>query len=56
MAFDNGRPFTLGTTKTLVSPTVVPVGFGDFAVFHTGTDERIYYADVAAPPKLEFRC
>jgi hypothetical protein len=50
MAFDNGRPFTLGTTQTLVSPTVVPVGFGDFGVFHTGTDERIYYADVAAPP------
>jgi hypothetical protein len=50
MAFDNGRPFTLGTTETLVSPTVVPVGSEDFAVFHTGTDERIYYADVAAPP------
>jgi hypothetical protein len=51
MAFDNGHPFTLGTTQTFVSPTVVPLGFDEFGVFHTGTDGRIYYADVAAPPR-----
>jgi hypothetical protein len=46
LSFNNGPAYTLGTTATYVSPTVVPFGPDSFMVFHTGTDERIYYAIV----------
>ena len=42
MSIDNGNPFTLGTTATYVSPTIVPWG-NNFMVIHTGTDDNIYY-------------
>lgn len=43
MSIDNGNPFTLGTTATYVSPTIVPWGSNNFMVIHTGTDDNIYY-------------
>ena len=43
MSIDNGNPFTLGTTATYVSPTIVPWGSTGFMVIHTGTDDNIYY-------------
>jgi hypothetical protein len=46
MRLDNGNPFTLGTTATYSSPTVVPYGQNSFMVFHTGTNGFIYYTIV----------
>jgi hypothetical protein len=46
LSFNNGYAYTLGTTATNVSPTVVPFGPDSFVVFHTGTDGRIYYTTV----------
>jgi hypothetical protein len=43
LSIDNGNPFTLGTTATYVSPTIVPWGSNNFMVIHTGTDDNIYY-------------
>lgn len=43
LSIDNGNPFTLGTTATYVSPTIVPWGTNQFMVIHTGTDDNIYY-------------
>jgi hypothetical protein len=49
LSMNGGNPFTLGTTATYVSPTVVPYGNDSFMVIHTGTDGNIYdtvvYAD-----------
>ncbi len=46
MALDNGTPFTIGSTVTYGSPTVVPWGTIGFMVFHVGQDGGIYYAIV----------
>ena len=46
MSLDNGNPFTLGTTATYVSPTVVPFGPSSFMVLHTGTNGNMYYTYV----------
>jgi hypothetical protein len=46
LSFNNGNAYTLGTTATYVSPTVVPWGPDSFVVFHTGTDGNIYYTTV----------
>jgi hypothetical protein len=46
MSLDNGNPFTLGTTATYSSPTVVPYGQSSFMVLHVGTNGFIYYAIV----------
>lgn len=43
MAYNHGTPFTLGTTRTNVAPTVVSIYSNDFLIFHTGTDGKIYY-------------
>jgi hypothetical protein len=43
LSWNNGDPFTLGTTQTYNSPTVVPIGTSSFMVFHVGTDNNIYY-------------
>jgi hypothetical protein len=42
LSLNNGNPFTLGTTATYVSPTVVPFSSNAFMVIHTGTDGNIY--------------
>jgi hypothetical protein len=46
MSFNNEDAFTIGTTETYVSPTVVPWGPGSFMVFHTGVDGNIYWTVV----------
>lgn len=46
LSFDNGNPYTLGTTATYVNPTVVPWGNSAFMVIHTGTDDNIYWTIV----------
>lgn len=38
-----GQPFTIGATTTYWAPTVVAIGTSGAAIFHTGTDGRIYY-------------
>jgi hypothetical protein len=47
LSYNNGAPFTIGTTKTFASPAVVPFGPSNFLVFHTGVDGHIYYAAVS---------
>jgi hypothetical protein len=52
LSLNNGNPFQLtnpdgSSTATYFSPTVVPYGTNSFMVFHTGTDGRIYYAQVS---------
>lgn len=44
LSLNNGLPFTLGTTATYYSPTVVPWGSDSFMIFHVGTDNNIYYS------------
>jgi hypothetical protein len=46
VSINNGPPFTLGTTATYVSPDVVPYGSTSFMIFHTGTDNNIYYTEL----------
>jgi hypothetical protein len=46
LSIENGQPFTLGTTATYVSPTIVPWGSNNFIVIHTGTDGHIYYTNL----------
>jgi hypothetical protein len=46
MSINNTNPFTLGTTATYNSPTVVPFGSNAFMVFHVGVDNNIYYTSV----------
>jgi hypothetical protein len=51
LSMNNGNAFQFtnpdGTsTATYFSPAVVPYGTNSFMVFHTGTDGRIYYAQV----------
>lgn len=51
LSYNNGNPFQYtnpdgSSTQTYYSPTVVPYGTDSFMVFHTGTDGRIYYAQV----------
>jgi hypothetical protein len=51
MSLNGGNPFQLAnsdgtSTETYFSPTVIPYGTNSFMVFHTGTDGRIYYAQV----------
>jgi hypothetical protein len=53
LSLNNGNPFQLrnpdGTsTATYVSPAVIPYGANEWMVFHTGTDNNIYYTIVAA--------
>jgi hypothetical protein len=43
MAINNGAPFTLGSTTTYNSPTVVAYGSGYFMILHVGTNNNIYY-------------
>jgi hypothetical protein len=43
MAINNGNPFTLGSTTTYNSPTVVAYGSGLFMIFHVGTNNNIWY-------------
>jgi hypothetical protein len=43
MSVNNGNPFTLGSTTTYYSPTVVPYGSGYFMILHVGTNNNIYY-------------
>ena len=46
MAIKNTKPFTVGTTQTNNSPTVVAWGSNSFMVFHVGVDNKIYYTVV----------
>jgi hypothetical protein len=51
LSLNSGNAFQLtnpdgSSTETNFSPTVVPYGSNSFMVFHTGTDGRIYYAQV----------
>jgi hypothetical protein len=46
MSINNTNPFTLGTTQTNNSPTVVAWGSNSFMVFHVGVDNNIYYTVV----------
>jgi hypothetical protein len=46
MSLNNEDAFTIGTTATNVSPTVVAWGEDSFMVFHTGVDSNIYYTVV----------
>jgi hypothetical protein len=46
MSLDNGVAFTVGGTKTFLSPTVVAWGSSNFLVFHTGIDGDIWYTPV----------
>jgi hypothetical protein len=43
MSVNNGTPFTLGSTTTYNSPTVVSYGTGQFMILHVGTNNNIYY-------------
>lgn len=43
VAINNGRPYTWWNSQTQQVPEVIWTGFG-FRVFHTGTDDHIYYA------------
>lgn len=43
MAVNNGNPFTLGSTTTYDSPTVVAYGPSYFMILHVGTNDNIYW-------------
>jgi hypothetical protein len=46
MDVNSGGAFQLGNTATYNSPVVVNYGYNGWMVFHTGTDNHIYYATV----------
>lgn len=43
-SYNNGPAFQVGTAQTFNQPTVVAYGNGNYAVFHVGVDNNVYWS------------